>query len=176
MTTTPFCVFKLRGKRDALLARQRARRIASLLSFDPHEQACIAAGTFVIACQALELFRKASLCFQLEDGQLHIYAQAVDGSSVQESEPRWQRLSGIINELDAKTLYRYCKPLPTQALATDVQDLSWTLAQVEAAAPGGLFEEIVKQNQETLGLLHELRLQQASLRESGKDSAAPHAA
>src|SRR5205085_2310875 len=34
MTITPFLTLKLRGKRDALFARQRARRVANLLCYD----------------------------------------------------------------------------------------------------------------------------------------------
>src|SRR5438128_309313 len=53
MTITPFLALKIRSKKDAVRARTRARRVAGLLSFDPYEQTCIAAGVFVIACQAL---------------------------------------------------------------------------------------------------------------------------
>ena len=65
MTITPFLVVNLRGKKDALRVRQRSRRVASLLHFGVHEQTCIAAGAFVVACQALSVLLKPRLCFQI---------------------------------------------------------------------------------------------------------------
>src|ERR1051325_2451805 len=81
MTITPFLALKIRTKKDAVRARTRARRVAGLLSFDPHEQTCIAAGAFVIACQAMMLFGKARLCFQIESHQLQIFAEELCGDS-----------------------------------------------------------------------------------------------
>ena len=158
MTTTPFFALKLRSKKDAVLARQRARRVASLLSFDAHEQACIAAGTFVICCQALVMFGKSRICFQIEQNQLQIYAEDLQLTPTADHALGSKRLSGLFNEYDAKTLFRLCKILPPQETAADQLDLGWLVTKVEETACKSLFDEIVKQNQETLALLHELRL------------------
>ena len=42
--------------------------------------------------------------------------------------------------------------LPAQQLAADEQELGWLAATVEATAASGLFDEIIKQNQEILNL------------------------
>lgn len=176
MTTTPFFALKLRGKKDAVLVRQRARRVASLLSFDPHEQACIAAGTFVIACQALVLFGKSRICFQIEQNQLQIYAQEIHSTAIEELAQGSKRLSGLFNEYDANKLFRLCKPLPPQETPADQLDLGWLVTKVEETACKSLFDEIVKQNQETLALLHELRLYQGADAKKEVKSIPPHAA
>jgi hypothetical protein len=176
MTTTPFFALKLRGKKDAVLARQRARRVASLLSFDPHEQACIAAGTFVIACQALVVFGKSRICFQIEQSQLQIHAQELQATPAEDAALGSKRLSGLFNEYDVKTLFRLCKPLPPQETPADQLDLGWLVTKVEETACKSLFDEIVKQNQETLALLHELRLYQGAAAKKEEKSSPPHAA
>jgi hypothetical protein len=172
MTISPFLTLKLRGKKDALLTRQRARRVAGLLCFDPHEQACIAAGAFVVACQALTVFARPRICFQIENHQLHIHAQETDIAPPAEG----QRLAGLLSEVDPKTLFRLTKPLPDQTNSAETMDLGWLVRKVEETACGGLFDEIVKQNQEILALLHEVRLFQAHQAELEQKSPKPHAA
>jgi hypothetical protein len=155
MTITPFLTLKLRKKKDAILARQRARRVANLLGFDLHEQTCVAAGTFVIACQALSLYPQARLCFQIEKHQLQVFAQEAAGEVVSSEKGR---LAGMFPELDAKSLYRLTKALPAEQRTTEEKDLGWLVRQVEATACGSAFEEMMRQNQEVLALLHEVRL------------------
>jgi len=175
MTITPFLALKLRGKKDAILARQRARRVASLLAFDIHEQACIAAGAFVVACQALKLFGKARLCFQIENHQLQIFAQDVKPATA-EPPTVSTRLTGMFPETDPKTLFRLTKQLPAQSGLADEMELGWLVKKVEETACDGIFDEIVKQNQEMLALLHELRLFQAGSSQKPEKSSNPHAA
>jgi hypothetical protein len=176
MTIAPFLALKLRGKKDAVLARQRARRVASILSFDVHERACIAAGTFVVACQALVLFGKARLCFQIQNHQLQIFAQDVNVETDAELQPVSKRLAGMFPEVDPKTLFRLTKPLPPQLHPAEEVELGWLVNQVEETACNGLFDEIVKQNQEVLSLLHELRSNQMNLSQKEEKSPNPHAA
>lgn len=176
MTITPFLTLNLRGKKDAVLARQRARRVASLLSFSCDEQACVAAGTFVIACQALVLFGKSRICFQIESHQLQIFAQDVKLETPEAFQPSSKRLAGLFPEIDAKTLFRLTKPLPPQENAAEEIELGWLVNKVEETACNGLFDEIIKQNQEILSLLHELRLYQGSGAKSEGKSSSPHAA
>jgi hypothetical protein len=176
MTITPFLALHLGGKKDAVLARQRARRVAGLLSFDPHEQACIAAGTFLVACQALMLFGKARLCFQIENHQLHVFAEEASSAPAKPTQPVAQRLAGLFPETEAKTLFRLVKPLPPQQNSTEEMDVGWLVQKMEETASVGIFEEIVKQNQEILALLHELRLFRADPARKEEKSASPHAA
>src|SRR5438132_9948522 len=65
----------LRSHRDVLLARQKARQIAVLFRFSPREQACIAAGAFAVAAQALRRSRSGELCIQVVNTTLHVFAQ-----------------------------------------------------------------------------------------------------
>ena len=176
MTITPFFALKLRGKKDAVLARQRARRIASLLSFDPYEQACIAAGTFVIACQSLVVFGKSRVCFQIENNQLQVFAQEMNAGAEQPASAVSRRLSALLNDVDVKSLFRLSKPMPPQETPADQLDLAWLCTKIEETACNSLFDEIVKQNQETLSLLHELRLFQGSAAKKEEKASAPHAA
>lgn len=176
MTITPFLTLKLGGKKDAIFARQRARRVASLLSFDFHEQACIAAGTFVIACQALVLFGKAKLCFQIENHQLHAFAQDARPETEQLGFQGSKRLAGLFPDTDPKALFRLTKPLPPQENPAEEIELGWVVNKVEQTACNGLFDEIIRQNQEILSLLHELRLYQGNLTPKAEKSTSPHAA
>lgn len=169
MTITPFLALGLRGKKDAILARGRARRVASLLQFDPHEQACIAAGTFVIACQAFEQFKKPRLCFQIENQQLHVFAEDA-------APARANRFADFMPETEPTPLYRLIKPLPAQDGPTEELDLGWLVTNIERTAREGAFDEVVRQNQEVLALLSEVRLYQASAKENGEKSPNPHAA
>ncbi len=156
MTITPFFTLVLRGKKDAIHARQKARRVASLLGFDPQEQACIAAGTFVVAVQALTMFRTARLCFQIENHQLHVFSE----DRAQASDRPANRITGLLR--DGKSPLRLAKPLPSEPGVVAELDVGWLVNKVEETACTGIFEEIVRQNQEMLTLLHELRLYQAS--------------
>lgn len=173
MTITPFLALKLRGKKDAVLARQRARRVASLLCFDPHEQACIAAGVFIIACQALSQFGKGRLCFQIENQQLHVFAEPIQAKAgPNQANPR---LQGLFPD-DPKPVARLVKPVPPRDNPAEEIELGWVVRQVEKASGESLFDEIVKQNQEILALLHELRLYRGAAQEKQEKSRPPHAA
>jgi hypothetical protein len=174
MTITPFLTLKLRGKKDALQARQMSRRVANLLCFDPHEQACIAAGVFVVACQALKLLGKARLFFQIENNQLQVFTQEAKSGTAAVSA---NRITEIFHEGEPKSLFRLTKPLPA-GRGKDVEelDLGWLAHKVEEAACNGMFEEIVKQNQEILTLLHELRLCRGNSTKKEEQPQNPHAA
>jgi hypothetical protein len=176
MTTTPFLTLNLRGKKDAVLVRQRARRVASLLNFDGYEQACIAAGTFVVASQALLLLGKARICFQIDNQQLHVFAQEATAEIDNPAHHASKRLAGLFANVESKTLFRLTKPLPQRELAAEEVELGWLVNQVEQTACNGLFDEIVKQNQEILALLHELRLCQLKAGPKEEKSSSPHAA
>jgi hypothetical protein len=141
-------------------ARYRARQVARLLQFSAHEQACIAAGTFAVVCQALELLGKSVLCFQIDDSKLHVFMRSARGGGV-------NRISALAGG-EQSALLRLVKPLPPdQALAE--ADLAWLVQNVEDP-PSGLFDEVVRQNQEMLSLLHALTAAQ----NAGKEGQAAH--
>jgi hypothetical protein len=173
MMTAPFLTLPLRRKRDVLSARQKARRVANLLGYQTHEQACITAGAFMVASQALALFGKAVLCFQIEDRQLNIFAQEVK----RESASTANRITHLVDETNVKTLYRLTKPLPAeQSHDLADKDLGWLINTVADTAPDHLFEEVEKQNQEILMLLSELRLCRPPLPRTEEKIQNPHAA
>jgi len=178
MTITPFLTLQLGARKDALHARQTARRVATLLGYSPHEQACITAGVFVIACQALTRFGgKARLCFQIEKRHLHVFAQESPAATAEPSPTGANRITEWFRDVDPQTLYRLSKPLPAeQTNDLTERDLGWLVSKVEEAVPHALFEEVVKQNQEILALLHELRLCQGVALEKEKKFSDPHAA
>jgi hypothetical protein len=149
MNATPFFTVGIRRKHDALRVRQQARQIAALLHFSVAEQACIAAGTFVIACQALALPGRFRLCFQLEANQLQVFARA--GKT---SEEFGNRIAALLGPQGQARL-RLSKPLPAEQTVAE-SDLAW-LVHNGTDSTAGLFEEVIKQNQEVLTLLHELR-------------------
>ncbi len=137
----PIVNLPLRTKRDLLLARQRARQIARLLHFETHDQACIAAGTFAIALQALQVDEPSCLSIQIAHGKLEVFART-------QTEKVGLRLS---------------KPLPPSVREVAAEDLTWILHQLTQQAPRNVFEEIHHQNQEMLALLHALRQAQSQL-------------
>ena len=150
MLITPFLTLKVRGKKDALSARLKARLIASLLQFEAHQQACIAAGTFMVACEAIANLGKCMLCFQLDHDHLHVYTQECRSAD-----------SARLGE-EGKLGLHLSKPLPCGRVWSE-KDVVWLVKKVEDSAHDGLFNEIVRQNQEILALLHELQCERGNL-------------
>jgi hypothetical protein len=156
----PLLTFPICSRRDVLLARQWARRIAVLFHFPFQEQACIAAGTFTVAAQALRRFKSAVLQMKIEDGKLHIFPMDRDAPS----------------QPAPADLLRLVKPLPTGASEFTSEDLGWIVLQLNKQTRFNLFEEIDHQNQEMLTLLHELQSAHAELRQLKEKAASPNAA
>ncbi len=163
MLIPPFLTHRVRSKKDALSARLKARLVASLLQFEIHEQACIAAGTFLVACKALASHGKCMLCFQIDQGHLHVYAQECRSPDL----PRLGEVAKLGLHLD--------KPLPCGRTWGE-KDVAWLVKKVEESTHDGLFDEIVRQNQEILALLHELQSQRAILGAREESSRNPNAA
>jgi hypothetical protein len=141
---------RIARNRDLLFARQQARRLAHLLRFGPHGEACIVAGAFEVGHQARRLYRQFDLCYALEGRQLLIYAR-IDKSE--------NPMCPTVAEGEAKLL-RLSKTIPETIPCPAAEDLAWTLGQVEKSSPARLFDEVARQNQETLMLLHELQVMQ----------------
>ena len=81
MAARPFLTVAIRGQKDAVRIRHRARQIASLLHYPVHEQTCVAAATFVIACQALRLPGRHVIHFTIDNNQLHVDAGVIGEST-----------------------------------------------------------------------------------------------
>ena len=108
------------------------------------------------------------LCFQIEDNHLHVFAE----SKQPESE---SRLQGLFPD-EPKPILHLVKPMPSRDNPAEEIELGWLVRQVEKAGGKSLFDEIVKQNQEILALLHELRLCRAAPEQKEENSRPPHAA
>jgi hypothetical protein len=144
----------LRTRRDAVLARQRGRRLAALLQYGPHEQTLVGAGTFAVASQALEILGQADLCFQVDRKTLHVFAQPA--RPVSRSNNRLCKAPQ-----PAAVLLRLARALPEQREFSEA-DLRWIVDQLPLLEPVNLYEEMRRQNQEMLGLLHALHSAQAA--------------
>lgn len=149
----------LATKRDALLARQRARQVASLLGYDFHDQACIAAGVFAIACQVLSLGAPMRLCFSVANDCFHVFVSG-----------RAAKLQNSPHEL---SLFRLEKGIPSRCKLSG-EDLVWAVKQLDQLVPVSTFDEIYHVNQELLATIHALKMCQAELAEikNEKSSAA----
>lgn len=151
-----FALLKIpvRSRRDVIWVRQRARRIASLLHFEGHEQALVAAAAFAIAHQGLGVFHEPCVHFQVESAALHIF---VSGAQKDEAS-------------STATLLHLTKPLPRQEFSG--ADLQWIATQIPLLEPIDLFREIAQQNQELLALSHALHVAQTSAPATRSTSAA----
>jgi hypothetical protein len=150
------CTLSLHSKRDVLLVRQRARQIARLFGYEAHEQACIAAGAFAVAAQALRQCTSGSLRIQIENKSLLVlpipFEAGLAPNEKTQSPP-----------CPSDSTLRLVKPLPMAAAEFPIEDLTWLARQLDEQARFTLFEEIQHQNQEMLGLLHELHRLRAQL-------------
>ena len=128
---------QLRTKRDAVVARQRARQAAALLRFDIVEQATIAAGAFAIAVEALAGRGACPLFIRVTDGALLIDSE---GASL-----------------------RLVKPTPLAARSLPASEFTWMMRQLQELEGGPLFDEFRAQNQEMLHVLHLMAQARAQL-------------
>src|SRR6516164_9173228 len=69
---TTLLTLPVRGKRDIVVARQRARQIAGLLGYPRREQVVLSAMVFDLARRSFEAVRSGQLQFQVEDHRLHV--------------------------------------------------------------------------------------------------------
>lgn len=139
----------LRSKRALLVVRQRARQVAALLRYDCWEQACVAAGAFAVAAAALTGTGPRLLEFQLENNCLRIAPVAAEDHMLPSPRNAQRRTETKMLQL--------VKPLPEAAPPLASDDLKWVLRQLSKRTTVRAFEEIERQNQEVLVLLHALR-------------------
>jgi hypothetical protein len=144
----------LRTKRDVLLARQRIRQIAALLHFEPHDQVCIAAGAFAVAARALRHSRSAQLHIRIDKQTLNVFPVVPQDSRAQLANNR---------SFPSEPSLRLLKRLPQPACDLTPEDLTWLIPQLDRLTSNRLFEEIEKQNEEMLALVHALQVAQARI-------------
>jgi hypothetical protein len=118
----------LKRKSDLLRARMLVRQAAALLGFHAHDQVCLAAAAFDLACQAHQATRGAGMQLEIADDCL----QVVCSDSL-----------------------RLGKTLPATA-PVPRDDVPWMLNQLMEIAPCDPFEEVRKVNQELLQTMLEL--------------------
>jgi hypothetical protein len=147
----------LRSKRDVLLARQRARQIAALLHFTPHDQVCIAAGAFAVAARALRHSRSGQLRIQIDKETLQVFP------TIPGQDSRAHLASKKNRSLPLEGSLRLLKRLPAPVRDFASEDLTWLIEQLDRLTGYRLFEEIDKQNQEVLALVHALKAAQARI-------------
>jgi len=155
----PLITLSLKSKRDVLFARQRARQIAVLFHYSPQDQACIAAGAFAVAIQALRNAKGCQLRMQIDNKVLQIFPVPKEG----DGNP-------------SPTSLRLEKPLPLAAADLSPEDVAWLLYQLNRQTQFHMFEEIEHQNQEMLALLHDLRNAQAQIEQLKENQTTPFAA
>lgn len=164
--TSPFFRVSIRHNRDLLLVRQKARQLSHLLQFDPNEEACIAAGTFAVGLQAKAHLCECEICFSIENRQLFVHARSKNSENL---------ASSAVANADKQVL-KLRKPIPEHTILPSLDDLAWMLGQVDQQSPPRLFEEVVRQNQEILMLLHERQLNRSKGEPSGPHVTNPTAA
>lgn len=163
--STPLLTIALRSKRDVVEARQRGRQLAGLLGLPPAEQLLVSAAVFEVAWSALQSRGHCQLCFQIEDHRLAVFAtklerkKPVSGNRAKKLEaPALMQLLAKLDEPAAPRAseLRLEKPLPVSPGTLAVEDIPWAAQELAKQTPLNLFEEIRRQNQELLRLLHEL--------------------
>jgi hypothetical protein len=145
----------LRSRRHLLLIRQRARQIAAMLQFQPQDQMCIAAGAFTVAVRALRRYGPGCLCIQIDKESLQVFPKA--------------------HRQDSAAL-RLVKRLPALAPDIAVEDMGWLLEQLNRQTSNRVFDEIERQNQEMLSLLHALQTAQNKIERLERGKSTPIAA
>lgn len=154
---TPILNLRIRTRRDLLLARQRTRRLASLLGFDVLEQATLAAAVFELARQTRRQEGETALRFSIIDDTLRI-------------EPAGDE------DAESCNMLRIVKVLPNRTLDLAVEDMLWLTKELEKLVPDRLFAEIVRQNQELLRALRELQISQSKVAQLSHEASRPAAA
>lgn len=177
-------VMALRGERDVVQVRQRARELSSLLGFDNQDQIRIATATSEMARNAFRYARNGKVEFSamLESPQSLKVCVTDAGPGIANLdeilEGRYRSQTGLgmgiigtrrlmdefsIDAQPGGTTVEMQKYLPARAAtlsSRSVQELTEQLLRREPESP---FEEVERQNQELLKTLQELRARQEEL-------------
>jgi hypothetical protein len=127
--SNPLLTLELHRKSDVLRARHHARQLASLLSLEPLDRLAFSAAVFELAWKAYHGDNRRSIVFSIEENNLVV--------------------SGVAG-------VRLEKALPARGTCLTAEDLPWAVQELAQLDPRDLFEEAHQQNQELLGLVHEL--------------------
>lgn len=143
----PILTLRLRGKRDVVIARQRARQVAGLLGYERRQQVEIAAAVFDLAAAYLRQKGHGVLRFHAGGGTFRVATEPV-------------------------MLLRLERPLPAGVLDMASGDVAWAAGALDDLTPLDVYEELVQLNRELVQALREL----AAYREPQVGSARPQAA
>ncbi len=146
----------LRRRRQLVQVRQRCRQVAALLGLATVDQAAVSAAVFALACQVLKRRPRVRVVFQLHGQFLEIHLSG-EGTSLPDAEPPWNlpRVDSREENRSPDGPWRLTKKLPPQDLTPE--DLAWVVQQIGQQTDADLFAEIVRQNQEILQMVQELR-------------------
>src|SRR6266850_1144381 len=176
----------IKYERDVVLARQRARRIAGLLGFDPQDQTRIATAVSEIARNAFSYGRGGKVAFQVEGvtpPQVLVVRVTDEGPGIADVrrilEGRYRSSTGmglgivgarrLMDQFDIEsapgrgTTVTLKKLLPRRAPLSGALDVGRIADELARQKPQDPVEEIQQQNQELLRALEELGKRQDEL-------------
>ncbi|WP_165227901.1 response regulator [Aquisphaera insulae] len=182
----PLLTLDLRLESDVVLARQRARQIAGLLSFASLDQTRIATAVSEVARNALEYGSGGKVEFHIETGatpgllvrirergpgikglqtilQDRYSSPTAPGVGILGARRLMDRFE--VESSEAGATVTMAKALPSRSARLTPQELARVAAELARQAPQGLLEELQSQNQELLRILQELRDRQAEVSE-----------
>ncbi|HEX2328898.1 MAG TPA: ATP-binding protein [Candidatus Angelobacter sp.] len=181
---TPLYEIALRNERDVVVARQRARDLASILGFDNQEQIRIATATSEMARNAFRYAHHGKVNFALENGTQPMLQIAISDAGpgipnlqqIMDGQYKSQTGMGLgiigtkrlmdtfeIASKPAGTLVTFGKELPPTAPPLTQIRMRELRDKVKAFEPANPYEEIERQNRELLKTLQELRARQEEL-------------
>ncbi len=182
--TTALYEIALRNERDVVLARQRARDLASILGFDNQEQIRIATATSEMARNAFRYARNGKVNFAIKSGtqpmlQVTIADAGPGIPNLQQIfDGRYKSQTGMglgiigtkrlmdkfdISSKPSGTVVTFGKELPGTAPPLTQSRIQELREKVNALEPANPYEEIERQNRELLKTLQELRARQEEL-------------
>ncbi len=157
----PLFLWRMTIKRQAglLRLRQYCRQITKLLGFGAVERVSLGATVFALAWPILERRRRVLVVFQLRGQFLEIQVTAPGHppdcrQANLASQPTQANLATQANQ-EAVGSWRLTKKLPAQNLSAE--DVAWIVRQSLGREKEPLFAEMVRQNQELLEMVEELR-------------------
>ncbi len=181
----PLWSFSIRHEEDVVTARQRAAQIAALLGFDSSEQTRIATAVSEIVRNAFRYAGNGVIEVSIEGHtlpQVLIIKVADTGRGIPNLDDvlagRYRSTTGLgigligtrrlmdqfdISSSPAGTIVTLKKLLPRRAPFLGPTGVGELAEKIHAHRPGGLVEEIQRQNQELLRTLDELQKRQEEL-------------
>jgi signal transduction histidine kinase/CheY-like chemotaxis protein len=176
---------EIRYEHDVVLARQRARQVASALKFDTQDQTRIATAVSEIARNAFQYGGGGLVEFRIDKGGDSALTISVGdkgrgiGNLGEILDGKYVSQTGMgLGILGAKRLMDFFhvetapgkgttitlrKLLPSKSPSFAKKDLDSLLSTFETRAPHNPYEELQQQNKELLNTLDELRARQAEL-------------